>query len=334
MRLENIVALTNATLLNEPFVSEYANIVFDIAKLKRGDLFVAFDTSKVDEAIANGAYAILFDKPLQISDQEIAWIKVKDLQEALLRLLRFRLVEKEVVAYECDAITIELAMGVETYGKSFVIFDEIIDCFQALWEIEPKTPLLFYPKKTIKELFTNIKKLPNFQKEHITVIEKTLYETSFIFADTYYERVLLSPFFLPYLEKLLGLYEGLKIPYRLKSFENLTHFQICFSNKNLTIKEYGSSELVLIFEKDFSFLQEEFQFLQHNAPWAKLLFLVPVEKKAMFNFSAMKVYHSKEELFSILYQEQYHIALIGGVESTILENRESKQQPTQLTFDF
>ena len=92
MRLENILALTNAKLINEPFVNSFENIVFQADKIKRGDLFVAFEEQEIQTAILNGAYGIIFSKPTQISDNEIAWIKVLDIEDALKRLLRFRII--------------------------------------------------------------------------------------------------------------------------------------------------------------------------------------------------------------------------------------------------
>ena len=94
MRLENVLALTNATVINDPFVKQFINIVLDVNRVKRGDLFIAFNELEIDAAIFNGAYGVLFDKPTQISDSEIAWIKVKNLEDALQRLVRFRLIEK------------------------------------------------------------------------------------------------------------------------------------------------------------------------------------------------------------------------------------------------
>ena len=43
MRLENFLALTHTSLINEPCVNSFENIVFEASKVKRGDLFFAFD---------------------------------------------------------------------------------------------------------------------------------------------------------------------------------------------------------------------------------------------------------------------------------------------------
>ena len=114
MRLENVLALTDGKLINDPFVKQFTNIVFDVSKVKRGDLFIAFHEESIEEAIFNGAYGILFDKPTQIRDNEIAWIKVNKIEDALKRLLRFRLIEKDIVVYECNEVILKLALQVMT----------------------------------------------------------------------------------------------------------------------------------------------------------------------------------------------------------------------------
>ena len=42
MRLENILALSKGSLLGDPAVSIFENVVFDASKVKRGSFFVAY----------------------------------------------------------------------------------------------------------------------------------------------------------------------------------------------------------------------------------------------------------------------------------------------------
>ena len=68
MRLENVIALTHATLLNSPYVSDFSGITYEVKSVKRGSLFVAKESSEIELAIQNGAYGILFDSPMQMCD--------------------------------------------------------------------------------------------------------------------------------------------------------------------------------------------------------------------------------------------------------------------------
>ena len=333
MRLENIVALTNAKLLTSPEVSAFGEIRFDASKIKRGDIFVALDPRDIDMALRNGAYAILFDRPVQISDSEAAWIKVENLEDALLRLLRFRLVEKGITAYSCDDVSLELARGIDTQGKVIVVHEEITELVKKLWNVENGTILLFSAEKTNADLFVHVKELPSIMHEKLEIIEKTLFECSFIFDDHYYERILLSPFFLPFLQRLLNLYKHQKLNYRLRRFDHLTHFNIVFTNRNFEPKEFGSSERVLIFEKEMTLFTEEIEFLAMHAPWARTIYLLP-DSYEVEPCENCYYYSDTASLFELLHSTSFHFALIGGVESRILKEGKSFTQPQQLTFDL
>ncbi len=333
MRLENIVALTHATLLNDPFVSDFENIVFEASKVKRGDLYVAFSLDDIQEAITNGAYAILFDRPTQISDHEVAWLKVENLENALLRLLRFRFVEKNIIAYRCDEIVLKLSLGIETSSQVFPVFEDIKTLTKRLWEISDKSVVLFSPTLSDEALFAQIKELPSIHHHTIEVVEKTLFEVSFIFDDVYYEHILLSPFFLPFLESLLNLYKTLEIPFHLRKFEHIDHFEIVFTNKNYEMKEHGSSELVFIFEKEEDLLSKEMEFLTHHAPWAKTIYVLPHNLKVN-DCKQCFYYAATDEIFDILEQNDFHFALIGGVTKEILNKPKVISRQKQLTFDL
>lgn len=331
MRLENLLALTGATLVNEPCVNSFENIIFDASRLKRGDLYIAFDNLEIELAVANGAYGIIYDEQIDIIDEEIAWIKVKDVREALDKLLRFRLIESDIVAYECDEIVLKLAKQIPTDSNFLVLNTDIKKIFKQLWEIENRSTVLFCPDIHNKNIFTNIKTINSASKEHIDIIEQTLFETSFIYNNKYYERQLISPFFMPYLEELLHLYSSLHINYRLRKFSSIDNFEAIFTNKNLEIKDFGASDKVLIFEKNSSLIHKEIEFLQRNASWANIIYIIPSKIDINNNTNIFK-YENNEEILDILKKNKFHFALVAGVDKSILNNTSVKQ--TQLLFDI
>jgi ferrochelatase len=330
MRLENILALTHGQLLNEPFVKSFENIVFDAKAVKRGDLFIAFNEEAIEEAIFNGAYAVLFDRPTQIRDSEIAWIKVKDTKDALKRLLRFRLIEKEVVVYECNEIILKLALQVITEPNFIAVSGDIESTCKALWDIQSKTTLLFSPQVSDSDIFTDIKTLPKTALQPISIIEQTLFETSFVYDDIFYERQLISPFFMPYLEELFHLFKTLKINYRVRKFTPINHFEAVFTNKKFELKEFGTSDKVLIFEKNTSLIASEINYLQSNASWANIIYIIPSIHSDEFSENEdTYTYKNEKEIVGLLQANSFHFALIVGVDKSILERPISIQvQPT------
>ncbi len=331
MRLENTLALTYGKLVNEPFVNSFENVVFEAGKVNRGDLFIAFDVDTIQTAVLNGAYGVIFDKPTQISDSEIAWIKVDNTEDALKRLLRFRLIEKELVVYECNEIILKLALQVMTESNFIAIGTDLQTAYMTLWNAPDSSFVLFCPALFDKDIFTHVRSMPKTAVSPILIMEQTLFETSFIYDDIFYERQLISPFFMPYLAELLHLYKTLKINYRLKKFTPIEHFEAVFTNNNFEPKEFGTSDKVLIFEPNTSLISQEISFLQKQASWAKTIFIIPYSCESEQSEDIYK-YKNDKDIINILKSSSFHFALIVGVDKSILSKPLSYQ--TQLTLDF
>ena len=318
MKLKNFLALTHTSLINEPCVNGFENIVFDASKVKRGDLFFAFDEEHVDTAVINGAYGVVFDKPTQISDNEIAWIKSNNLDDTLKKLLRFKMIEKEVVVYECNEIILKLALQVITQTNFLIIIGDMQSIYKSMQNMDQKTTLLFCPELNSRDIFANSKEIPTKHSKTIEIMEQTLFETSFIYDNIYYERQLVSPFFIPYLEELLYLYKSLKINFRLKKFIPINHFEPVFTNKNFEIKNFGTSDKVLIFESNAQLIESEILFLQSRASWANIIFVIP-QSSTCRDYDGVFRYEKDTQIIDILKAKSFNFALIVGVDKSILQ---------------
>lgn len=331
MRLENFLALTQATLINEPCIYSFENIVFEASKVKRGDLFFAFDKENIPLAVANGAYGVVFEGKADISDGEIAWIKVETLEGALKKLLRFKMIEKEVVAYECNEIVLKLSQQVITQTNFLSLSGDLKSIFKSLWDIESRAIVLFSPALTDEKIFASVKKMPGRPFLPIEIMEQTLFETSFIYDNIFYERQLISPFFISYLEELLHFFKTAKINYKLKKFTPIEHFEAVFTNKKLEVKSFGTSDKVLIFEPNVGLIDSQILFLKRHASWANIIFIVPSHSKEQKSENIF-IYKNEKDIIKILKENSFHFALIAGVDKSILNKPLSKQ--TQLIMDF
>jgi ferrochelatase len=338
MRLENILALTHGELVSSPFVNKFENIVFEARHVKRGDLFIAYNEQTIEEAIFNGAYGVIFSRPTQIIDTEIAWIKVLDLDDALRRILRFMLIDKEIRVYSCSEIILKLALQVVTEPSFLVLNGNEREVFTQLQNVTQGSVVLFCPALLSADIFTEVVPIPKSIGNKIQIIEQTLFETSFIYENTFYERQQISPFFMPYLEQLLHLFKVLNINFRLRKFTPIDHFEAFFINKKFEIKEFGTSDMVLIFEKKLDLIQEEILFLQKEAAWAHTLFVIPQKSymtlpENIQNSAVLLVYENESEIKKLLQQKRFHFALIAGVDSSIL-NKTFCEEKKRTLFDF
>jgi len=207
-----------------------------------------------------------------------------------------------------------------------------------LSDLQNRANILFCPTLTSADIFTNVKKLPLNPNETINIIEQTLFETSFIYDNIFYERQLISPFFMPYLEQLLDLFKILKINFRLRKFTPIEHFEAVFTNKNFEIKEFGTSDKVLIFEKNSTLVQKEIEFLQKQATWANILYVIPhaafdkLDETTQSNPNII-TYKNENEIKNLLREQNFNFALIVGADKSILTKPLVKQTQISL-FDF
>ncbi len=334
MRLENILALTQGTLLGEPSISIFEQAVFDPSKVKRGSLFIAYSPEDISEALQNGAYGIIFDKPTQITDSEVAWIKVSDLDTALKKLLRFYLLEKELQVYACDPITLHLCSMISTPPSFCNVEGSMQEVWEKLWPLEKKSIVLFSPTLTDPDIFIGHSQLIRAQESTITIIEQTLFETSFIHNDVFYERQMLSPFFIPYLEHLLFFFTFLRIPFQIRGFAKMAHFTPVFTNSRLEAKEFGTSDRVIIFEPLLELIDEQIDFLDAQASWAKIICLLPDSMRSSLTIGIENIHYYRypEEVITLLQSKDFHFALVAGVDRSIL--RPARSSMKQLELDF
>lgn len=321
MNLQNLTALVEGNLTNSPSITAFEDVSFEASKVRRGNLFVALNHDDIELAILNGAYGILFEKPTQITDQEIAWIKVKSIDNALLRLLRFHIIEKSPQVFSCDPISLKLAAQIVTPNTLLVLDKPLREHIQDLWRLEEKQFILFSSKRVDRALFVDEKPISAVQHSSLNIVEQTLFETSFIYDDTYYERQLLSPFFMPYLESVLQFFKQNGIRYQLRNFTPIDHFQPVFTNIHFQIKEFGKSDKVLIFEPDFDLIKAQIKFLKQQANWAKLIFLIPSSKRAeLETLEDVFTYESPWDIMQLLKMKQFHFALIAEQNADILNS--------------
>lgn len=334
MRLENILALTKGELLSAPFVEVYENAAFRVDKVARGSLFVAYDINDIPQAIENGAYAIIFDYDVVVSDDEIAWIRVENLEKAIIKILRFYLLEKDLDVYACDPITLRLSTMIQTAPNFHNCIGTIAEIFNPLLNLEKKSIVLFSPAINDSEIFATYSPLIRAQEKSIHLIEQTLFETSFIHNDIFYERQILSPFFIPYLEHILYFYTFLRIPYTITSFKKMDHFIPVFINSRLEEVDFGTSSRVVIFEPLLEIIDEQRDFLDTQASWAKIIYIVPDSKKSSITLGMENIifYSYKEEILSLLHSYDFHFALVAGATKEILNPSRADMKQLELEF--
>jgi hypothetical protein len=209
-----------------------------------------------------------------------------------------------------------------TEDRCKVIDGTLQESIHKLYSLQDESVVLFNDTVLGKELFTNYSNILDVKiNKPIKKIESTLFESSFIFNDHFYERVQVSPLFLPYLEKLLTFYEKNKINYRVKNFIPLSNFNPVYINSNSQVSDFGSTPFVTIFESNSLLLKKEYNFLHKECSWANWICCIDnTLLKEFNNLDNIFIYHDNHDLVELVKQNQYNFILIYNRDSNFLQN--------------
>lgn len=131
MYLNDFVEIIYGKLLNEPSISSLGNIKTDATSVNKGDVFVAKDSSNLELAIANGAYAVLSQSYLEMIDDEVAWVFVDSIDDALARFIRYKQLISNIKIFHLNSVVMHIAKSsVHDMRVSFA--NTLYQCVEAL----------------------------------------------------------------------------------------------------------------------------------------------------------------------------------------------------------
>ncbi len=289
MQFINLTSLIDGKLLNEPSILSFSNISFDAKKIKIGELYIGDDD--IELAIKNGAYGIVSES-FKITDNEIAWIKVDDLESAKLKLLRYLVLKSSKDYFFLSPVEYEIFKQIVEQKEFFFIKDDIQKAIIEIFKKDKSNTIIFLNENIYNKLSLEKKRVDILEK--IDVRKNTIFLTSFTYKGRLYKDFKLPRLFVDKLESLLNLLDFYNFEYQLQRLNFITHFKPIFIDKNFKIVSFGNSSKVVILENKKDFLNQEIKYLKKNAPWAKILLILP---------SSIKDF--KKEDIDIYYYESY-----------------------------
>ena len=304
MRLENVLAVTGGRLLNAPSISRFDTVALTLKKVTRGTLFVAQFSEEIAPAIARGAYGIITDKPVIPEDEEIAWIRVKKISDTLPKLLRLWLmvnsrtiffVPKEVMEflYQISFDPAVLLLEGESARMSAQIFaageNQTILCHDKLFlEHIGIAPLHIEPEPVEAE-----------------IVSQTLFETSFILKEKYYEQLPLASCMMACFLEAVGILQSLDVPFTLSHLEYTPSFEPVFVDAKGIRRDFGESDQVLLFTDNRIGCRCFSHF--NTIRWTKCSLFIPTRIKFQYDMRLPKQrYGTVEELIRLIQKELGH----------------------------
>ncbi len=317
MKIEDIINLTEGTLSNEPKVQAIHAATVYPSKVEEGDLFFSSDQEEIDKAIENGAYAIVYDdESIICKDDEVAWIKVSDLQLAAMKLLRYVILKKEAEFYLLTPHEMSfLKMILLHKGNIAFIPDDWRKAFEMILNSEhhlfvgDNKDLMQAIKPDVKRLESDVEGYPIFD---------TLFKTTFKVGGFVYQEKDLIPFHLDYLLRAVDFCEKEDLPYSLDRLKYTKHFRPVFIDTQLNPVMTGKSDKVAIFTDNVNDIVKAREYIKRGNDWVKGIVLTPPKTKVE-GIDRPHWFESEEEVREILKNTLFNYAFIYSADKSILK---------------
>ena len=316
MKIEDIVNLTEGTLSNTPQVQAIEGATVYPSKVDHGDLFFSSSQEEIDKAVANGAYAIVYDSDEIIrNDNEIAWIKVSDVQLAAFKLLRYVIIQKEAKFFWLLEHEMSFLKMILTHKGNIAFIAD--DWRKAFEQIINSDDILFVGSD--RELMQMIKPdVPRLNKEvEGYAISDTLFRTTFKVDGFVYQEKEMAPFHLEYLLRVVDFCKENDLPYSVDRIRYTKHFIPVFIDHKLNSTKSSMSDKVAIFVDNLPDIEKAREYVKRSNMWVKSIVLTPPKTKVP-GIDHPHWFETEEEVRELLKSMHFNYAFIYNADRSIL----------------
>ncbi|MGJ0351747.1 peptidoglycan synthetase [Aliarcobacter cryaerophilus] len=327
MKISSIVDIVDGELLNSPSISFINNISSDANKVKTSDMFIAKNIKDLKIALQNGAYAVIFEKDFEVIDNEIAFIKVKNLELALLKIVRYKLSTLKIKSYFCTDETFDmLKLYQNNHTKPiFLISKNIEKAFKFIDDIKDGDILISKNKKLLESIYPDSKEFEKKLDENSikNLIKHSLFELSFSYKDIYFSKLRLSKI---YLNSFLNIYDFFKGNIDISKLKLYSNFKAIFIDKDFQPIESGKSDSFIICQTNKNLIPIEIAYLKNEFRYAKTIF-VSKYKISFLDEKEQIIINNIEDLKNILKNLKFNcVYLIGFTNQESFEFLQNSQK--------
>ena len=327
MKISSIVDIVDGELLNSPSISFINNISSDANKVKTSDMFIAKNIEDLKIALQNGAYAVIFEKDFEVIDNEIAFIKVKNLELALLKIIRYKLSTLKIKSYFCTDETFDmLKLYQNNHTKPiFLISKNIEKAFKFIDDIKDGDILISKNKKLLESIYPDSKEFEKKLDENSikNLIKHSLFELSFSYNDIYFSKLRLSKI---YLNSFLNIYDFFKGNIDISKLKLYSNFKAIFIDKDFQPIESGKSDSFIICQTNKNLIPIEITYLKNEFRYAKTIF-VSKYKISFLDEKEQIIINNIEDLKNILKNLKFNcVYLIGFTNQESFEFLQNSQK--------
>jgi len=316
MKIEDILNLTEGTLSNTPKVQAIESATVYYSKVEHGDLFFSSNQEEINKAIENGAYAIVYDdENIVRKDEEIAWIKVSDIQLAAFKLIRYVIIKKEAQFFLLSEheLTFLKMILLHKNNISFVsndwrkAFEQILNSDGSLF-VGTDKELMKLIKPDVAKLEREVEGYP---------VSDTLFRTTFKVGGFVHQEKELIPFHLEYLLRAIDFCDKEGLPYSVDRIKYTKHFMPVFIDLKLKSTRPSNSDRVAIFTDSLSDIAKAREYVMRSNMWVKSIVLTPPKTKVP-GIDHPHWFNNEEEVRELLKSIHFNYAFIYNADKSIL----------------
>lgn len=277
MQITSILDIVDGRLLNHPSISFIYSIKTNPKKVKEGDLFIVKDDEDIPKAIENGAFAIIVDKEVSISDNEIAWIFVESMNDAIVKLVRYLLSNKRLNAFYCNNVSYDLfkiLLKTTVHTNIKIVPKDLSKIFKLIDEIEENDTIISSDKNILDNIYPVNFNFNTKDYEIKNLIEHSIFETSFSFQERYFSKIKISSL---YITEFLDVYSYLGFDADLNKLRKFHNLKPIFVDKLINHTDYGRSDKFLIAQNNDELILREVKYLEKKYNYAKVIYLTTNE---------------------------------------------------------
>ena len=270
MQISSLTDIVEGKLQNNPAISFITQVHTKLSKVNEGDAFFATNIEDIPKAIEKGAFAIIYQNPTKIIDNEIAWIQVDTIEKSITNVLRYKLLEFNngyIFSNRLFLYFLKIFKS-KDLNNVLILDDDLNKNFELLYGINENKLIFSTNSKFLHNISSEVLTLEDkrFELKNLTI--HSLFETTFSYKERFFDRLKIPRVYVDYLLQVLELFEY-KLDLKKLSYFNL--FKPVFINKSNQIAPFGQTNRFILANSDYEVYTKEIEYLTQNYSYADII---------------------------------------------------------------
>ena len=316
MTIVDLLNLTAGTLITEPTITAINSVTVYPSKVDDGDLFISNDKEEIATALENGAYGIIYsDANIRTTDDEVAWIQVRDIQKAAFKLMRYVLISREASFYLFTEHELSFMKMIVTQKSNVELLpNDWRKMFEKILNSEAKM-FIGTDELLMKMIKPDVSTLN--KEASCEIITDTLFKVTFKINNYIYQEKDITPFHVDILQRVVDYCDLHHFPYDLDRVRYTKHFVPVFVDGFLNATNPSKSDRVAIFTDNLQDVNKAREYVRYNGAWVKTIVLTPPKTK-VDGVDRPSWYYSVDEARDVLKNAYYNYAFVYALDKAML----------------